>query len=47
MELERDIMARAGVNDNEPWTELRNVRGEIDSFAQEKLLLVAKLYNLS
>ena len=47
MKLEKDIMAKSGVDDEDLWTELRETRVEINSMAQEKLLLVAKLYNLA
>jgi len=47
MELEKDIMSKGGVEDAQQWNELRQVRVGIDSMAQEKLLLIAKLYNLS
>ncbi len=47
MDLKKAIMAKAGVNDGELWSELKECREEINAFAQEKLLLVAKLYNLS
>ena len=47
MELEKDIMSKGGVDDAQQWNELRQVRVGIDSMAQEKLLLIAKLYNLS
>ena len=40
-------MEARGVDDQEMWTELRACREEIDALAQEKLLLVAKLYNLA
>ena len=47
MKLETDIMAKRGVDDEDLWSELRETRVEINSMAQEKLLLVAKLYNLA
>ncbi len=47
MDLEKAIMAKAGVNDGDLWKELKECREEINALAQEKLLLVAKLYNLS
>lgn len=47
MELEKEIMAKSGVDDNDQWMELKKARAEIDSLAQEKLLLIAKLYNLA
>ena len=40
-------MAKQGVDDDEEWVQLRQVRLMIDNFAQEKLMLIAKLYNLS
>ena len=40
-------MAKQGVNDGELWEELIKVREEIDALAQEKLMLIAKLYNLA
>ena len=47
LKLEKAIMAQGGVNDGELWQELRETRTEIDALAQEKLLLIAKLYNLA
>lgn len=47
MDCEKAIMAKAGVNDGDLWKELKECREEINALAQEKLLLVAKLYNLS
>lgn len=47
MQLEKDIIAKGGVDDFDQWNELRKVRVDINSMAQEKLLLIAKLYNLS
>ena len=40
-------MAKGGVDDADLWVDLRETRVEINSLAQEKLLLVAKLYNLA
>ena len=40
-------MAKLGVDDDDEWEQLKKVRHQIDNFAQEKLLLIAKLYNLS
>ena len=39
-------MAREGYDDGELWTDLIEIRLKIDSMAQEKLMIVAKLYNL-
>lgn len=47
MAIEREIMAKGGVDDSELWTEIIDVREKIDAMAQEKLLLIAKLYNLA
>ena len=47
LELEKAIMAKGGVNDGDLWTELKECRAEIDACAQEKLLLIAKCYNLT
>lgn len=40
-------MAKCGIDDADLWVELREKREEINALAQEKLLLVAKLYNLA
>ena len=40
-------MAKGGVDDGDLWTDLIEVREKIDGLAQEKLLLIAKLYNLA
>lgn len=45
--IEREIMAKGGVDDGDLWTDLIEVREKIDGLAQEKLLLIAKLYNLA
>jgi hypothetical protein len=45
-QLEADIMARMGQNDESLWSRLIEVRAEIDSLYEEKLLLVRKMYNL-
>ena len=47
LELEKAIMERAGVDDSELWTELKQVREEVIAYGQEKLLLIAKMYNLA
>jgi len=37
LDIETDIMHRKGVNDEESWDRLRQVRAEIDSLYEEKL----------
>lgn len=45
-QLEADIMAKMGQNDELLWSRLIEVRAEIDSLYEEKLMLVKKMYNL-
>lgn len=40
-------MAKQGIDDGEAWLELRKAQESIDAMAQEKLTLIAKLYNLA
>lgn len=47
LDLEKEIMAKQGVDDAETWIELRKAQETIDAMAQEKLMLIAKLYNLT
>lgn len=47
LELEKEIMAKQGVDDGELWLELRRTQETVDALSQEKLTLIAKLYNLA
>ena len=47
MGLEKQIMAKQGVEDGDLWKELIQARSEIDGLGTEKCMLVAKLYNLA
>jgi hypothetical protein len=46
-ELQEQIMARKGVDDELLWQRLKDVRSSIDSLYEEKLGLVRKLFSLS
>ncbi len=40
-------MAKEGVDDDELWTQLHAIRQQLDYLYDEKMMLVAKLFNLA
>jgi hypothetical protein len=47
VKLQEEIIARNGVDDELLWQKLKDVRKNIESLYEEKLMLVRKLFNLS